>query len=343
MEGDQLVFHNFLRQKTFVANPTALEIVRRVGDWTDLETLFGFLPEFSRESVLKAVGDLGALGALVVEDTPDAHHDEAFRESWLWGRLAAAYHLSTRVGEFMAEEDSGAMLRERVKVTPSPPLYELNKDPHNAIVLGMQTEYGELFQTMAKRRTNRALRDVPVPLAQIADCLLFSMAITGVIEDPDIVNLPLKMTPSGGARNPYEAYLVSRNIEGLEAGVYHYSAMERSLGIVASGSPPAFGSLLAGQDWASSAAAIIFLVANFERPMWKYHSGTAYRVTAIEAGHIAQNIILVATSYGLAANPTGAMDFHRVEQTLGVEGSTKAVLYCLVIGAPGDPVPQSPA
>lgn len=342
LENEQFVFHNFLRQTTFLANPTALEIVRRLSVWTDLEGVFAFLPDYSRDSVVKAINNLTDLGAILVEGSEDALQDDGFAETWLWGPFAAAYHFGTRVGDFMSEEQGGEILRDRAKACPSPPLYQTNNDPASDIVLPVREAYGEPFLTMSRRRTNRVMRDEAISVDQIADCLLFSMAITAVIEDEDIVDLPLKMTPSGGARNPFEAYVCARRVEGLAPGVYHYSAMERTLGLVSSAAPPAFGDLLAGQGWASDAAAVVFLVANFERPMWKYHDGTAYRVTAIEAGHIAQNIILVATSHGLVANPTGAMDFRRVEQTLGVEGLTKAVLYCLVIGVPREPAPELP-
>jgi nitroreductase len=71
--------------------------------------------------------------------------------------------------------------------------------------------------------------------------------------------------------------------------------------------------------------------------MWKYHDPGAYRVTMIEAGHIAQNIMLVATRHGLAANPSGALARGLVEETLGVGGITQAVVYALVLGVPGAP------
>jgi SagB-type dehydrogenase family enzyme len=343
LEDDRFVFHNYLRQKTFLANPTALEIVRKLHAWTDLEALFEFLPEFSQTSIRKAVGQLADLGAIVMDESEEAARDAAFSVDWLWGPFAAAYHFSTRVGDFMSEEEIGAQLRDRVKMIPSPPLYQTNDDAARAISLPVRQNFGEPFQTMARRRTNRVLRDAPITIHHISECLLFSMAITAVIEDEDIVDLPLKMTPSGGARNPYEAYVCARRVEGLDPGVYHYSAMQQSLQRTGAETLPAFGELLAGQHWSSDAAALIFLVANFERPMWKYHDGTAYRVTAIEAGHIGQNIMLVATSHGLVANPTGAMDFHRVEQTLGVSSPTQAVLYCLILGVPGEAATETPA
>jgi SagB-type dehydrogenase family enzyme len=342
LEGEDLVFHNYLAQSTFLANPQALEIIRAVGEWTEIETLCAQFPNYSRASIEGAVSDLATLGALVIEGDEEAEADARFAREWLWGPFAAAFHHSTRVGSFMSEAAAVEMLQDRAHEVPSPPLYQTNPDPARDISLPVRNTYGEPFTTMSRRRTHRSFSDDPVSLLEIADCLLFSMAITAVIEDPEVIDLPLKMTPSGGARNPYEAYVAARRVEGLEPGVYHYSAMERTLSPVA-GEPPPFGPLLAGQDWADGAAALIFLVANFERTMWKYHDPMAYRVVAVEAGHIGQNIMLTAAHYGVLANPTGAMDFEAVEALLGVSGPTKAVMYCLILGHAGPLESQVPA
>ena len=45
------------------------------------------------------------------------------------------------------------------------------------------------------------------------------------------------MTPSGGARNPYEAYVFARKVDGLEAGIYHYSALDHDLAKVSDARP----------------------------------------------------------------------------------------------------------
>jgi SagB-type dehydrogenase family enzyme len=336
LENDQFVFHNFLAQQTFSANPTALEIIRRLHTWTDLGALVSFLPDFSRESIIAAVDQLKELGAVIVEDSAAADLEDEYDTNWLWGPIAAAYHFGTRDVAFMSGDDADTMLAAQVKVLPSPPLFTINADPASDISLPARTDYPEPFQTMARRRTNRFMLDEPVALEHISDCLLFSMAITAMIEDPDIVDLPLKMTPSGGGRNPYEAYVCARNVTGLAPGTYHYSALQRTLGIVRPEAPPPFPALLAGQDWTKTAAAVIFLVANFERSMWRYHHGGAYRITCIEAGHIGQNIMLAATQHGLVANATGAMTLGAVESTLGVGGVTQSPVYALVIGAPAE-------
>ena len=332
-QGDELVFHNYLEQRTFTANPAAFEIVRRLRGWTNFDRVADSLPGFSRDSVTRSIRQLIEASAIVLEDSEEAAREEDFASSWLWGPWAAAYHLSTRGGSFLTGEVVEEMLREQVKWNPSPALFTLNGQS-GLPPPPKPDDNPEPYRTMARRRTNRFMLDRPVKLPQLMDCLHFSMAITAVMEDPEAVDLPLKMTPSGGARNPYEGYVFVRNVDGLEPGTYHYSAMERTLAPVNAGPSPAFERLMAGQTWTAAAAAVIFLVAFFERSMWKYHHAAAYRIALIEAGHIGQNIMLVATEQGLVANGTGAFDAGLVEESLDLRGVSQSAVYALVLGVP---------
>jgi len=342
LEHDEFVFHNFLGQQTFAANPTALEILRRLHAWTDLEALEDMFVGYSRESIDRSVRQLIELGAIIVEASASAVLDEDYIRTWAWGPLSAAYHFSSRDGAFISADDGMEILRQQAKFMPSPPLFQSNTDPTSDIALPLREAYAEPFLTMARRRTNRVMHDAPIALEHLSDCLLFSMAITAFIEDPDIVDLPLKMTPSGGGRNPYEAFVCVRNVTGLSPATYHYSALERTLGVVGAGPPPPFPDLLAGQQWTATAAAVIFLVANFERTMWKYQDPHAYRVVVMEAGHIAQNIMLVATRHGFVANPSGAFSRRQVEDTLGVGAVTQSVVYSLALGVPDEDASPTP-
>ena len=142
------------------------------------------------------------------------------------------------------------------------------------------------------------------------------------------------MTPSAGGRNPFEAYLVARDVEGLPPGVYHYSALESSLGLVAPAPLPAVHELVGGTRWQDGGAAVIVLVAQFQRTAWKYSHPNAYRNFFIEAGHIGQNIMIAATARGLTAGPTAAFHDAAVERLLGLDRITQAATYALVIGEP---------
>jgi SagB-type dehydrogenase family enzyme len=143
--------------------------------------------------------------------------------------------------------------------------------------------------------------------------------------------MPVTLTPSGGARNPFEAYVYCRKVQGVAEGLYHYSALQHSLEPVAATAPkPA--ELLPQQAWVDDAAAIVFLVANFDRTMWKYGQPFGYKTVLIEAGHIAQNIAVTCAKLGLTANPTLGIDDARLDKALGLAPPLQSALYALSIG-----------
>jgi SagB-type dehydrogenase family enzyme len=120
-------------------------------------------------------------------------------------------------------------------------------------------------------------------------------------------------------RNPYEAFVYALKVDGLPSGVYHYSAIDNTLGLLNSSPHCSATELLVGQYWAEQANAIILLVANFERTMWKYPNPTAYRVLLIEAGHIAQNMCLAASDHHLTTTPTAAICDTHAHELLGLD------------------------
>jgi SagB-type dehydrogenase family enzyme len=338
LDSDRIVVHNFLTQTTFAADRVVIDIVSRLANWTDDAQVKDSLGGYSSGSVEDALRQLVDLDVLIVEGSEAARRDARYEQNWLWGPFAAAYHFGSQGGVFMSDAQTLDMLGQVAKVSPSPPLYRRNPAGSDTLAAARRPEYGEPFQTMAARRTNRLLLDAAIPFDVVADCLLFSMAITAILEFPEVGDLPLKMTPSGGARNPYEAFVLARKVDGLPAGVHHYSAIDQTFGLLRPGHPPPFPTLLGRQEWTATAAAVIVLVANFDRPMWKYHDPSAYRVTAIEAGHIAQNMLLVATKHGVAANPTAFLAITELEDTLGLDGLTQYPMYAVALGrvAPHD-------
>jgi SagB-type dehydrogenase family enzyme len=142
------------------------------------------------------------------------------------------------------------------------------------------------------------------------------------------------MTPSGGARNPFEAYVCARNVEGLAPGVYHYAGADGSLAPVEGARLPALSELVGGQPWCDRAGALVLLVASFRRTMWKYGHPGALRVVLIEAGHIAQNILACAAFHRLAAAPTCAVSDMALEPLLGLDPLERAVLHTVALGVP---------
>ena len=146
--------------------------------------------------------------------------------------------------------------------------------------------------------------------------------------------MPLKMTPSGGGRNPYEGFAYVQRVDGVESGVYHYSAIENTLGLLTQSPAARLSEVFAGQHWIDEVNFAILLVADFTRTMWKYPHPNAYRVVLMEAGHIGQNIALAAAEHHLSATPTGAVNDTAACRLLGLDWVKQSLVYAMCVGKP---------
>jgi SagB-type dehydrogenase family enzyme len=332
-EARPVVF-NFLTRQSFTCNLEGLGLLAAARDWQEAADFFARWPQYQPASVAAELSRLIDVGALVVEGSQSGRRDEAYAEAWEWGALAGLFHFSIMDGRFMTTRQAIAYIKRRSQTQPSPPLYQTNAGYASVAQLPRPQMGRGVFPVMLRRRTARVLAPKAITQQQLGDCLYAAVGITGFIEDPAMGRLPLKPTPSGGARNPYEAYVYALRVRGLRRGIYHYSALENSLGLVTATQLPAVSRLLAGQRWAADGAAIVFLTAQLERTMWKYRQPIAYRVVMIEAGHIGQNLALAATAHGLTVAPTCAFSDTLLGRALKLTAVTHAVIYALVLGTP---------
>ena len=227
-------------------------------------------------------------------------------------------------------------MRAKACRQPAPEMYSPNIGGASAGVVELRRPRfsDPVLAAMRARRTVRGFTSKPVTLDEIGTCLFAGLGIVGFYEHDDLGRMPLKMTPSGGARNPFEAYVYARRIDGLARGIYHYSALDHSLAPLSRSRLPRPSGLLSGQRWADDAAAIVFLVANLGRTMWKYDHPRSYRVVIAEAGHIAQNFSIAAARLGLATDPTMSIQDSLTEAALGIELPLQSPLYALSLGRP---------
>jgi SagB-type dehydrogenase family enzyme len=335
LESAGLVVLNFLNRQCVDCSDTQLRLLAAAEDWQTADMLLAQ----TQGTASEGVAELTALienGFLLVEGTAAARSDERYVELWDWDVRAGLYHFSIKDADWMSNSEHMSELAERVETRERVPDATTNEDYETVIPLQAPELETGVFATLAKRRTYRLFSEQSAELDAVRDCLFAGLAIIGFIEEPvkGMGRRPLKMTPSGGARNPFEAYVYARNVAGLAPGFYHYSALENSLGLAVSAPLPAPRELLGGQEWTDAAAAIVFLVAHFPRTMWKYSHPNAYRALYLEAGHIGQNIMIAATARGLTAAPTAAVCDSTLESILSLDRITQGVLYSLVLGEP---------
>ncbi len=86
------------------------------------------------------------------------------------------------------------------------------------------------------------------------------------------------------------------------------------------------------QEAIGDAAACVVIAAVVERTARKY-GGRAERYCFIEAGHVAQNILLQATALHLAGVPVGAFEDDKIAAVLKLPKNHR-VLYLVPLGHP---------
>jgi SagB-type dehydrogenase family enzyme len=334
-ESGEIVAFNYLANSAFACSHDLLAFLALLDEWTLFEDIARLVPSIPEDELKSLVDALISVNALTEEDSPIAEAEIEFRQSWKWGIPAALFHFSVQDKQYVSLGEMETMQRAKLAEGRPPELYERNDWANGtAVKLPCALNGNDLLRLMAKRRTVRAAEAAAITLGQLSDCLFAGLGITGQTENC-VGALPLSMTPSGGARNPYEAYVYARSVEGLDPGFYHYSAFDHTLARLDGDALPNPSEFMGGQEWADEMPCVVILCALFERTMWKYDDANAYRVVLIEAGHIGQNFMLAATRHGLSACPSAALNHTAITRYIGGPRKfTHAPIYALTLAKP---------
>ncbi len=186
-----------------------------------------------------------------------------------------------------------------------------------------------LWEALRRRRSRRRFRDVPLKESELSQLLWATQGITREASGVDF-----RTAPSAGALYPVETYLVVHEVEGVDAGVYHYDVEHHRLEQLKLGD---FRAEVAGaaldQRIAARANVVFVWTAVFQRSKWKYGE-RAYRYVYLDAGHIAQNLALAAVALDLGSCQIGALYDAEANDLVGVDGIEESTVYMTVVGRP---------
>jgi SagB-type dehydrogenase family enzyme len=188
-------------------------------------------------------------------------------------------------------------------------------------------------EVLSGRTSARSFGAGPVPFDRLVKGLILACGITRSNDDTDYPR-PFRGVPSGGALYPLEVYLHAARVDGLAPGLYHLDPEDRSLDVLRFGDESDdIASFMVQPELFRQAAATVFVSAVFVRSVFKY-SDRGYRFILLEAGHLAQNVLLTWEETGLAGVTVGGYLDRSADRHLGFDGINESVVYVLHAGPP---------
>lgn len=140
--------------------------------------------------------------------------------------------------------------------------------------------------------------------------------------------------PSGGGLYPIETYLFIKTLTDLTPGVYHYQprahALERLWHL-----PYEEGSRwhTVPHPFIIEAPILMIFTSVWERSSVKY-GDFAFELALLEAGHMSQNILLVATALGLSSCTFAAFDDAVITEVLDLDPSREQPIITIALAGP---------
>ncbi|WP_445442710.1 SagB/ThcOx family dehydrogenase [Clavibacter sp. km1a] len=274
-----------------------------------------------------SVGPIFSVGGAVERAAGDLAED--FHEASKITRITHPGWTDVRYAQQLAQEAQG------IDAGPGGATSAPRLLPALALPPALPLRY-ELGTTMAARRSaDPAELAPPLALAELATVLRLAYGPRGDGGTGRFV-------PSAGGLYPLDLHVVVRAAAGIAAGIHQLDPLEETLvdvsGLDRQGRLARFrrAAPTAMAPLAEQAAVTIVITGSFERSRTKYGL-RGYRLTLLEAGHVAQNALLVATALGLPSIGWVGFVDHELDAVLGLDGVTQSSLYAISLGGRPDP------
>ncbi|MFD2340812.1 SagB/ThcOx family dehydrogenase [Clavibacter tessellarius] len=275
-----------------------------------------------------SVGPIFSVGGAVERAAGDLAED--FHEASKITRITHPGWTDVRYAQQLAQEAQGVADAGPGGATSAPRLL-----PALALPPALPLPHG-LGATMAARRSaDPDELAAPLALPELATVLRLAYGPRGGGGTGRFV-------PSAGGLYPLDLHVVVRAAEGVAAGIHQLDPLDEALvdvsGLDRAGRLARFrrAAPTAMAPLAEQAAVTIVITGSFERSRTKYGL-RGYRLTLLEAGHVAQNALLVATALGLPSIGWVGFVDHELDAVLGLDGVTQSSLYAVSLGGRPDP------
>ena len=187
----------------------------------------------------------------------------------------------------------------------------------------------DLLTAIGMRESHRRFLPDPLSLQELSMLLWATQGVRSVVHETAV----LRTVPSAGCRHPFETYFAAFRIEGLVQALYRYLPLEHGL-LLEKEQERLAASLVAAthdQRFVAQAAGCFIWTAIPERTEWRY-AEASYKVIALDAGHVCQNLYLACEAIGAGTCAIAAYRQDLMDELLGVDGDDEFTIYIAPVG-----------
>ena len=185
------------------------------------------------------------------------------------------------------------------------------------------------------RKSCRDYQGTSVSLVDLSTILYWSMS--ELLFDKEAADAPdnfkRRPHPSGGAKYPLEAYIVTDAHTDLGSAVHHYRPDIHQLEKVKELTDTQVSALKKSYcyEFVPEIPVMVIFTYIMERNVPKYGTfGT--KIALIEAGHIGQNIATIATACGVGSVMLAGGDFNSMDSLFGFDSHNESAFYTVGLG-----------
>ncbi len=142
----------------------------------------------------------------------------------------------------------------------------------------------------AQKNQQLSSEKTEIDMAALASILVLTHSITATAKH-GAGKFYYRSVASAGALYPFELYVATTGVQGLDDGLYHHRVADQKLAKLRDGSYQNEAIRLAQTRLPSEPTLTFFLTSIFFRSAWKYRD-RAYRYNLLDTGHLLENLTL---------------------------------------------------
>jgi SagB-type dehydrogenase family enzyme len=193
-----------------------------------------------------------------------------------------------------------------------------------------------LIEAIKRRRSHRKFTEEPLTLEELSFLLWATQGITTkeTLSPSTLSRGTFRTVPSGGARHPFETYLLINRVNKLQPGLYRYLPLESKVCFLYADAKltEKVHEACYEQYVKNSAVTFIWTVIPY-RTEWRYDI-ISPKIIAQDSGHLCQNLYLACEAIGAGTCAIGAYDQEKMNLVLRVDGKEEFAIYVAPVGKP---------